>query len=34
LAWNKFKQPFKGAQWAILSTYFFAQWMFAQAILI
>jgi len=34
LAWNKFKQPFKGAQWAILSTYFFAQWMFAQAALI
>lgn len=34
LAWNKFKQPFKGAQWAILTTYFFAQWMFAQAALI
>lgn len=32
LAWNKFKKPFKGAQWVILSTYFFAQWMFAQAV--
>jgi len=34
LAWNKFKQPFKGAQWLILLAYFFAQWMFAQAVLI
>lgn len=34
LAWNKFKKPFKGAQWVILGTYFFAQWMFAQAVII
>lgn len=34
LAFNKFKRSFKGAQCAILLTYFFAQWMFAQAILI
>ena len=34
LAWNKFKKPFKGAQWVILLTYFFAQWMLSQAILL
>lgn len=34
LAWNKFKKPFRGAQWAILLTYFFAQWMLSQAILL
>ncbi len=33
LAWNKFKQPFKGAQWVILLTYFAAQSLFGQALL-
>lgn len=34
LAWNKFKKPFRGAQWAILLTYFGAQWLLSQAILL
>ena len=32
LAWNKFKQPFKSAQWVILLTYFAAQSLFGQAL--
>ena len=31
LAWNKFKAKYSGAQTAILSTYFLAQWLLCQA---
>ncbi len=34
LAWNKFKQPYRGAQLVILSTYFLAQWLIFQAAMI